>query len=222
GNWGLAPCSYRFADTTDLITNSTGTLLGVVLEALTPRLLSTKSHLLTQRDRARPVTATRRLLGMALDGWYLAMAALTGGTLGSVVFSLSHGVAGQTLTEAQMLALEHTILTGAWVAALVVALLPALVGTGASLGQRTVYLRPRGPRRSRPRCLLRATAVQAAVPTLMYTGFPQAVLGPLLAVIAIAWAVPDPRGLSYRVAGLGIGDARERDAPAPHRRGGAQ
>lgn len=49
GNWGLAPCPYRFADTTDLFTNTAGALIGIRLEKATPPLLSTKSHLLAQR-----------------------------------------------------------------------------------------------------------------------------------------------------------------------------
>lgn len=214
GNWYLAPCPYRFADTTDLITNTTGTAIGIVLEALTPRLLSSKTHLLAQREHARPVTALRRLLGMSLDAWYLVTAALAGGTIGSVGYAVAHRGQGE-LTEEQMFALEHAILTGAWLGALLVALLPALVSTGASLGQRTVYLRPAEPDASRWKCLLRAASVQGAVPTMLYLGFPWALLAPLLALVALLWALPDPRGLSYRLTGLRIVDSRE---PSLHRR----
>lgn len=207
GNWYLAPCPYRFADTTDLVTNTTGTAIGILLEALTPRLLSSKTHLLAQRDRARPVTAMRRLLGMALDGWYLIGAALSGGTLGSVGYTAAYRGHGE-LTETQMFALEHWILTGAWGTTIIVALLPALVGTGASLGQRTVYLRPDGPCTSRLRYLLRAASVQGAVPTMLYLGFPWFLLAPLWVLLALLWAMLDSRGLSHRIAGLGIADAR--------------
>ncbi|MEL4358469.1 MULTISPECIES: VanZ family protein [unclassified Luteococcus] len=207
GNWFLAPCPYRYADTTDLFTNTIGTGIGIGLETLTPRLLSTKRHLLAQRDSARPVTPMRRLLGMALDFWYLLTAALAGGTIGSVGYTVARRGQG-VLTETQMFALERAILTSAWAGTLIVALVPALVSTGASLGQRTVYLRPDGPGRSRPRCLLRAAIVQAAVPTMLYLGLPWALGAPVLALAALLCAVPDPRGLSYRTAGLDITDAR--------------
>lgn len=208
GNWGLAPCSYRFADTTDLITNSTGALIGIALEASTPRLLSRKEHLLAQRDRAHPVTVLRRLLGMMFDAWYLTMAALAGGTTASVAFTLNAGTTYDGMTETQMFALEHAIFTGAWLGTLLIVLGPALVGTGASLGQRTVYLRPTALDKFRCHCAIRAVSVQCTVLTLIYAGFPTALLGILFASISAIWIIFDSRGLSYRIAGLGIGDAR--------------
>lgn len=209
GNWGLAPCPYRFADTTDLITNTTGAVIGVGLEKVIPRLLSTKSHLLTQRDRARPVTRSRRLLGMLLDAWYLTLAALLGGTAASTIYVLTQGGPGQPLTREQMLDLQQVIFFGAWLTAMVAVVVPALIGTGASLGQRTVYLAPVPKHGSRWRLLARALVVQGAIPTGLFLGFPAALLAPLLGMVAIVSVAISPRGFSCAVSGCDLGDARQ-------------
>lgn len=107
GNWGLAPCPYRFADTTDLFTNTLGALIGIGLEATIPRLLSTKAHLRAQKDLARPVTRRRRYLGMLLDAWYLTLAAILGATIASGLYALGTTSPGQSLTPEQMLAMQE-------------------------------------------------------------------------------------------------------------------
>lgn len=209
GNWGLAPCAYRFADTTDLLTNTTGAVAGLGLAAITPRLLSTKAHLFAHRERARPVTRGRRGLGMVLDCWFLVLAAVLGGTAGSTLFTLAQNGGGGALSPEQYLALERTIVTGAWIAALGVIVVPAVIGTGASLGQRTVYLAPVAMNGSRVRLLARALTVQGAMVTALFCGFPSALLVvPLGATTLLAVAV-DPRGLSCLLTGCRLRDARQ-------------
>lgn len=214
GNWGLAPCPYRFADTTDLFTNTTGAVIGIGLEKITPRLLSTKSHLLARRDRARPVTRGRRVLGMLLDAWYLVLVAVLGGTVGSTSYALTQGGPGQPLTPDQMLDLQQAIFLGAWLAAMITVVVPALIGTGASLGQRTVYLAPVPKHGSRFRLLARALVVQGAIPTGLFLGFPTALLSPLLGLAAMVSVAINPRGLSGAISGCRLRDAR---LPAPDR-----
>ncbi len=211
GNWGLAPCPYRFADTTDLITNTTGAVIGIALEKVTPRLLSTKSHLLARRDHARPVTRRRRLLGMLLDSWFLLLAAVLGGTIGSTVYAVTHGGPGQPLTPEQFLALEQAIFLGAWIAAITTVVVPALISTGGSLGQCTVYLAPVPRGGARWRLLLRALVVQGAIPTGLLLGFPAALLVPLWAAVAVVSVLIDPRGLSCALTGCSLRDARSSD-----------
>lgn len=208
GNWGLAPCPYRFADTTDLFTNTAGALIGIGLEKATPRLLSTKSHLLTQREKARPVTRTRRFLGMLLDAWYLNLAAVVGGTAGAIVYVLSVGGPEQLITRDQMASLDQAIFTGAWLCTMMIVLAPALTGTGASLGQRTVYLAPVPRGRARWRLLLRALVVQGAIVTGLFLGFPPALLVPLWAAAAVISVLIDPRGLSCALSNCSLRDAR--------------
>lgn len=219
GNWGLAPCPYRFADTTDLITNTTGAVIGIGLEKVTPRLLSTKAHLLARRDRARPVTRGRRFLGMLLDAWYLVLVAVLGGTVGSTIYAFTQGGPGQALTPDQMLDLQEAIFLGAWLAAMIIVVVPALIGTGASLGQRTVYLAPVPKHGSRSRLVARALVVQGAIPTGLFLGFPIALLSPLLGLAAMVSVAISPRGLSGAISGCGLRDAR---LPAPDRRDDTQ
>lgn len=60
GNWGLYPCAYRFFTTLDLVTNTTGTAIGVACAPLL-RLVPAQPAL---RDpgQPQPVTWRRRLL----------------------------------------------------------------------------------------------------------------------------------------------------------------
>lgn len=208
GNWGLAPCSYRFADVTDLFTNTTGAIIGIGLERITPRLLSNKAHLLAQRDRARPVTRGRRLLGMLLDSWYLSLAAVIGGTITSTVYAIGHGGTGQELTPAQLLELETWIFHGAALTALATVVVPAFVTDGASLGQRSVYLAPVPHSTTRWRLLARALIIQGTSTALLFNGFPWVLFIPVLAFVALLSVVASARGLSYVVTGCGIRDAR--------------
>lgn len=213
GNWGLAPCPYRFADTTDLFTNTTGALIGIGLEKAAPRLLSTKAHLHAARDKARPVTQVRRFLGMLLDAWYLVLAAILGGTVGAVVYVLAHSGPGHQFTAEQLLSMERMIFFGAWLCAMAIVVGPALLGSGASLGQRTVYLTPAPRANARWRLLLRALTVQGAIPTGVFLGFPTALLAPLWAAAAVGSVLIDPRGLSCALTGCTLRDARAPDPP---------
>ena len=208
GNWGLAPCPYRFADVTDLFTNTTGAVIGIGLERITPRLLSSKAHLLAERDRGRPVGRGRRLLGMLLDTWFLALAVFIGGTVASTLYALGQGGTGQDLTPSQLLDLERWLFTGAAVAALVTVFFPALTGSGASLGQRTVYLVPSSHGDARGRLAARAVAIQGVGGFLVCFGFPWLLMIPLLAFLAAVSACVTPRGLSGILTGCAFRDAR--------------
>lgn len=89
----------------------------------------------------------------------------------------------------------------AWVggvAALAVVYIPASVGSGASIGQRLVWLEPRatdGTQPARWRLLVRATAVAGLLA--------------LMATISIIMLIVSPQALSPRLVGLVIADACE-------------
>lgn len=210
GNWGLAPCPYRVADITDLLTNSSGAALGILLERITPRLLSSKEHLLAHRDKARPVNRGRRLLGMVFDMVYIGLGTAVGGSFGAVGYMAREFTPGQALTPEQMLHLQESITAGAWTASLLVIILPAMMGNGASLGQRTVYLAPADLRRRKH--VLRAFSVQGVLVCAFFNGLPTVLLVPFGIVAAFTAALITPRGLSYTIASTPICDSRAVDA----------
>lgn len=78
GVWGIYPCAYRFFDVGDLITNTTGALLGAVFGLVVPR---TRRGLSKAADalQPRPVTRGRRALAMLCDGlgFFLASATIS-------------------------------------------------------------------------------------------------------------------------------------------------
>lgn len=67
GVWGIYPCAYRFFDVGDLITNTTGAMLGAVFGLVVPRA---HRGLAVAADAAmpRPVTRGRRAIAMLCDG----------------------------------------------------------------------------------------------------------------------------------------------------------
>lgn len=209
GNWGLAPCPYRFADITDLFTNTTGALLGIGLERITPRLLSTKAYLLARRDDARPVTRGRRLLGMLLDTWFLGLTAFVGATIAAGVHAAGRGGTGTPLSPDEFIDLERSMFFGAAIPAMVVVVLPALIGTGASLGQRTVYIAPVPLGDSRWWLVLRALSVQGLGVLLFSFGpaYPVILTVPLALASLLSIAV-GPRGISCGLARCRMTDSR--------------
>ncbi|WP_258027884.1 VanZ family protein [Microbacterium testaceum] len=66
GVWGLFPCAYRVFDVDDLISNTSGALIGSLLAFVVPA-----QHRGVERaadaDTPRPVTRRRRLLGLVCD-----------------------------------------------------------------------------------------------------------------------------------------------------------
>jgi len=130
GIWGVYSCAYRFADVDDLIANTAGAILGAFIAPRILRWMPGDSDLRPRRLTPRPVTAGRRWLGMLFD-WVLFS------LLGSVLSILGVGVPralGATVPE-WVSPLVSTLLPG-----LLVFLLPALHRSGASFGQRAVWL----------------------------------------------------------------------------------
>ncbi len=136
GNWGLWPCPYRFASVDDVITNVAGAFVGASVAWLVLFWMPRSSRLERARLNPRRVTVFRRWLGMVLDALIVA----TGGIATAMSVRIVMIATGHQPPVTPMTA-EAVLAYGLPVALLV--FLPALVGQGASLGQRLVWLAPR-------------------------------------------------------------------------------
>ncbi|MEV7552252.1 VanZ family protein [Amycolatopsis sp. NPDC089917] len=134
GVWFLFECPYRLADVDDLLMNTLGAAVGFGLAPLLRLLPGNEPS--APPGTPRPVTARRRLLGMAVD---VVSVVLLGTTAGIVTTLL----AGEPNTVV-------TALIGTLIPALLLLFAIPLAGNGASFGQRVVLLRPAGPDGGKP------------------------------------------------------------------------
>lgn len=134
GVWGLYPCAYRVFDVDDLLTNTSGAVIGALLALAVPRRHRGMARS-ADVDLPRPVTRARRLLVMVCDA------------VGAWIVSLAVGVAFQLLLHA--LGAEGEVHDGgaastvASVAGILVWLVVVLV-TGRTVGDLAVQLRYEG------------------------------------------------------------------------------
>lgn len=135
GIFGLIGCSYRYADVDDLLTNTLGAAIGALAAPLVLRWMPQSRALAATRGTPRPVTVWRRWLGMATDAF--AFVAL--GFVLQLVWRLGYYVlTGETVGAPRWV----DVLTGLVVPFLVVFVVPLATASGASWGQRAVWLRP--------------------------------------------------------------------------------
>lgn len=216
GIYGLVPCSYRVADVDDVLANTAGGLIGALIAPILLSWMPQARELARSRMAPRPVTVWRRWLGMLIDAFF---ATFLGGML-VITWRMIRAVAGQTVDP-------HVWSVSEWllqypVPLLVVFTVPACVGSGASLGQRAVWLHPVGPDGAPvglARRLARAWVAGGLWLTLLaLAGLPD-VIGQsadwfdrgavIVAVIAVLSAVPSShRGLSAALTGLHLVDSR--------------
>ena len=207
GLWGLYGCSYRVADVDDLITNTLGALIGALIAPLVLWFMPQRGELRASRGQSRPVTVWRRWLGMIID--YAALAFF------GFAFLVSYRIALLTLGaelpangDGTSLILMHLV------PGFLVFYLPAIVGSGASLGQRAVWLQPQWPA-ARRRALLRASVTGGLYTALTFLDglYPSAGFGflssLLLLVALVAVPLTKSRGLSGVLTGTLMVDARE-------------
>jgi len=221
GIWGLYECAYRVADVDDVITNTLGAAVGALIAPIVLSWMPSTRVLRASRDRARPITVWRRWFAMVLD----AVAVQVSITVLSLVFVVPRVLLTGATGPDNDPTLPEVLSIGAGTVILVV-VLPALVGSGASLGQRLVWLQPEWPdgRGAVARRLYRASLV--AVPYIATTsagqlsgraeGLTQTLSGAvaLLSLVIVTTAVVSVpftrqhRGLSFAVTGTGLRDAR--------------
>jgi len=207
GNWFTAACAYRVADINDVWNNTLGAFLGAVIALLTPRLAADANVLEEMRAFAKPVTRGRRWAGMLIDAVSLGVTWLGVSAVLAVGYFV---IVGDTSADRQAAVAFNQLITAvADLCCFAVVVVFALVGSGASLGQRLVYLKP-VPTRRRGRLwlLVRALAVQGVALALVLWTSSLGLIGVAWLGLAIVWVVFQRRGLSYALAGCQIVDAR--------------
>ena len=206
GNWFIAPCPYRLADTNDLVTNTLGAFLGGLLSLLTPRLAADADTLEATRKLAKPVTRGRRYAGMLFDltAQFLLLVSVDVAIL--VVYAVYVLGTGAGTSEVSS-ALNLAIAPVSDICCFALVVVCSLVGSGASIGQRLVYLKP-VPTRSHPRFWLfvRAMVTQGVCLGLWFAN--QTGLATLWLFVAVIWVLFRPRGLSFQLAGCDLADSR--------------
>ena len=213
GVWGLYPCAYRFFDVGDLITNTTGALLGSVFALVVPR-----SHRgiapASDADRPRPVTRGRRALAMLCDGIGFALASWT--------LSVATQLYIAYVLDDRPLMLEGVVagLVGTGGAALIWLVFTLI--TGQSIGDFAVQLRYTGSRLPEPVArLLRWTGGVAALSALALLPQPFEFLSSalLFAACVMFFFTRQGRGLPGILSGQQLTDARsEITQPIPNPR----
>lgn len=140
GVWGLYDCAYRVADIDDLITNTAGAAIGVLLAPLLLSWMPSSGALSRDRSLPRPVTVWRRWFGMVLDA--VAVNVVSG--LLSLTLFVPQLALGGGREPSEAVAIASVVFVGVGTISLVV-VLPAVRGSGASIGQRLVWLTPAWP-----------------------------------------------------------------------------
>lgn len=205
-NWGLADCPYRVADVNDLITNTTGTVIGYLVALMIPRFVARPEYLRKRRHRAAPVTRMRRWTGMGLDLFFWVFAWGVVYATCVVIVGVQAQLGGTQFIGDPSWWVWIFAVSGAVVGALLVCS-SAFTFTGASWGQRVVWLRPVAA--SRWRIVVSRLAVQGAMVLVLV------VPGWLFGTVVMVWLVADflsviwrREGLSYLVTGCRIVDSR--------------
>jgi len=176
---------------------------------LTPRLAADADSLEATRGVAKPVTRGRRYVGMLFDltAQFLLLISVDVAIL--VVYAayvLGTGADSSEVSPVFSAVIDPISNTCCFLLVLVF----SLVGSGASIGQRLVYLKPL-PTRKHPRfwLFLRAMVTQGVCLGLWFSSHTS--LAMLWLFVALVWVLFRPRGLSFQLAGCDLVDSR----PAP-------
>jgi hypothetical protein len=203
GVWGLYSCAYRYFDVGDLITNTTGAVVGSALAAIVVRPRTDA----IDPGVPRRVTVARRLLGMLVD--WLAVTLLIG-TIGAGV-PLAAAVLKHPLGTAQ----QETLALGATLVAFAVQAVFVL-GSGATLGERAVLLT--GVTDRIPGWLARPVRLLAGIGGyILLTGWDLDAWAGLLALVSVVavFVMRSRRGFAQWVSGMRVRDSRADDVSDP-------
>ncbi len=209
GVWGLYPCAYRFFDVGDLLTNTTGAVLGAVLALVVP---ASRRGMRVSPDAGapRPVTRGRRALAMLCDGLAFGFVQFGGSIATQVWLQYIVGDRQAVLDGVVATFVGTALAAGGW--------LLLILATGRSVGDIAVQLRYDGSRLPVPaaRALRWAGGIGGigALPLLGGVFDPISSALILLAVILL-FTTRLGRGLPGLLSGQGLADARTDAAIAP-------
>ncbi len=146
GNWFIYPCAYRFFDSVDLLSNTTGAAIGAVIA---PALRLIPAQLTTADPSSpQPVTPLRRLLASVCDA---AAVLLLGVVLMALAGLVLEATRGQLFESASIRARALRSIALIGVPGLVVMLAAPLAFGGRTPGQWAVLIRPVAPGGRQPR-----------------------------------------------------------------------
>lgn len=221
GVWGLYECAYRVADVDDLLANTAGAAIGVLLAPVLLAWMPSARSLRATRATPRPVTVWRRWFAMILDSVAVNIAISVVALVVAVPKLLLSGGGGPSVPDDVL----EALIVGVGAAVLVL-VIPAIVSTGASIGQRVLWLTPDWPGERRPlaRGLARAGVVGVPyIAAIVLEGLPgpmpdalQTVAGVVAIVSALVIAIAvisvpftrGHRGLSAVLTGAELRDSR--------------
>ncbi len=135
GVWGLYPCAYRVFDVDDMITNTTGALVGSIIALVVPARMRGSARA-ADADLPRPVTRGRRALAIFCDVVGFATVSVTV-TIGVQLWLEYVAQAPDLVAAADVAGISGTV---------VALVLWSVIGlaTGASPGDLAVMLRYEG------------------------------------------------------------------------------
>lgn len=202
GIWGLYDCSYRFFEVDDLIANTFGTVLGWTAVALVVR------HRPAERPMPETVTRGRRVVGLVCDGLVM--------TVAGILAALAWRAAMIELFDELPVRIDLVMLTRVqWASAFLLQAV-AVLGTGRTVGEWAVDVRP--DERSEREWRIVRRVIRLLVGPGLFSLLAAADSGPyevglvavVLLALVLALVVPS-RGLGGLVSGTEL-------VPAVHRR----
>ncbi|WP_338604020.1 VanZ family protein [Saccharopolyspora sp. SCSIO 74807] len=223
GIWFLYPCAYRLFDVDDLIMNTAGALAGAWAA---PALRAVPGQrLTTPPGQPRPITWSRRLLASVCDLAIIKLSSTLCATAGIVVLMAVNGqlFGGNMPPTREIPGAGLVEVLGSWLPWLLLVIVLPLAGGASSVGQRIVQLRAVTADGAKPRpsvSLVRSLAGVGGYLLLIGMGgeSPFGFLGQLFGLVSLIclFSTAGQRGLSYKITGLSLVDAREQpEAAAP-------
>ncbi|MET2011315.1 VanZ family protein [Microbacterium chocolatum] len=203
GVWGLYPCAYRVFDVDDMLTNTTGAVVGSILSLVVPRRHRGMAQA-PDADRPRPVTRGRRVIAMLCDVLGITMSVIAVGTATQLWLQFVVGDRQAVLDGEIADAVSSVVPAAVWLVLILV--------TGRSVGDLAVQLRYRGGPLPTPlsRLLRWAGGVSGWVLLGYLPGWGQLAASVFaLASAVLLFTTARGRGLPGIVSGMRLEDARE-------------